>query len=140
MRNHLHLLFSYKDYFNILDGIIDTFLLLFDIILFSIFDFLSEEYIFLFLFLAAKHITTNLTATIKDLEACEAYFFAVGVIGDYGAGPLNQPHTVTTHFNKRAPPKKLRVAPSPNENDSMIVSWMSSCPAVDEIISYTVSQ
>ena len=135
----MHLFSSYKDYFNILDGIIDTFLLLFDVVLFFIFDFLSEEYIFLFLFLAAKFVTTNLTATIKDLEACEAYGFAVGVIGDYGAGPLNQPVTVITHFSKRAPPKRLRVAPVQNKNDSMIVSWMSSCPAVDEMISYTVS-
>ncbi|KAG5337450.1 SORL protein, partial [Acromyrmex charruanus] len=90
-------------------------------------------------FKSAKFITANLTATIKDLEACEAYFFAVGVTGDYGAGPLNQPVTVMTHFSKRAPPKRLRVASVQNKNDSMIVSWMSSCPAVDEMISYTIS-
>lgn len=85
-------------------------------------------------------ITPNLTATIKDLEACESYVFAVGVYGDYGAGPLNQPITVTTHFNKRAPPKRLRVTPSPDKNDSIIVSWSASCPSIDEPISYTVRQ
>lgn len=92
------------------------------------------------MFLAYKFNTTNLTATIKDLEACESYVFAVGVNGDYGAGPLNQPITVTTHFNKRAPPKRLRVTPSPDKNDSIIVSWSASCPSIDEPISYTVRQ
>lgn len=92
------------------------------------------------MFLAYKLITSNLTATIKDLEACESYVFAVGVIGDYGAGPLNLPVTVATHFNKRAPPKRLRVTPAPDKNDSIIVSWSASCPTIDEPISYTVSQ
>lgn len=91
------------------------------------------------LFLAYKLKTTNLTATIKDLQACESYFFAVGVIGDYGAGPLCQPITVPTYFNKRAHPKRLRVTPSPDKNDSIIVSWSASCPTIDEPISYTVS-
>ncbi|XP_011882721.1 PREDICTED: sortilin-related receptor-like [Vollenhovia emeryi] len=90
-------------------------------------------------FKAYKLVTTNLTATIKDLEACESYVFAVGVIGDHGAGPLNQPMTVTTHFNKRAPPKRLRVTPSADKNDSIIVSWSASCPTIDEPISYTIS-
>ncbi|XP_025152986.1 sortilin-related receptor isoform X2 [Harpegnathos saltator] len=90
-------------------------------------------------FKAAKLTTTNLTATIKDLEACEAYFFAVGVNGEYGAGPLNQPVSVTTHFNKRAPPKRLRVTPSSDKNDSFIVSWYASCPTIDEPISYTIT-
>lgn len=93
----------------------------------------------MFLFLAYKLLTTNLTATIKDLEACELYVFGVGVIGDYGAGPINHPLMVTTHFNKRAPPKRLRVTPSPDKNDSIIVSWSASCPRIDEPISYTVS-
>ncbi|KAL6422754.1 hypothetical protein ACFW04_010753 [Cataglyphis niger] len=89
-------------------------------------------------FKAYKFKTTNLTTTIKDLEACESYFFAVGVIGDYGAGPLCQPITVPTYFNQRAPPKRLRVTPSPDKNDSIIVSWSASCPTIDEPISYTI--
>jgi len=90
-------------------------------------------------FTAHRLITSNLTATIKDLEACESYVFAVGVIGDYGTGPLSQPITVTTHFNKRAPPKRLRVTASPEKDDKIIVSWSASCPTIDEPISYTVS-
>ncbi|EZA49376.1 Sortilin-related receptor [Ooceraea biroi] len=90
-------------------------------------------------FKAHKMVTTNLTATIKDLEACESYVFAVGVIGDYGTGPLSQPTTVTTHFNKRAPPKRLRVTAPPEKDDKIIVSWSASCPTIDEPISYTIT-
>jgi hypothetical protein len=79
----------------------------------------------------------NLTVTIRDLEACESYIFAVGVRGQYGAGPLSQPVTVTTHFNAKAPPKRLRVSRA-EKADTMIVSWSSSCPIIDEKIGYTV--
>lgn len=86
---------------------------------------------------APKLITTNMTATIRDLEACEYYIFAVGVRGDYGAGSLSQPVTVATHFNAKAPPKRLRVSRA-DKADTMIVSWSSSCPTIDEPIAYTV--
>ncbi|XP_012284613.1 sortilin-related receptor [Orussus abietinus] len=82
--------------------------------------------------------TTNKTTTVRDLEACESYVFAVGIRGSYGAGPLSQPVTVTTHFNARAPPKRLRVSPT-DKSESIIVSWSSSCPTIDEPISYTIS-
>ncbi|XP_046815781.1 sortilin-related receptor-like isoform X1 [Vespa crabro] len=83
-----------------------------------------------------RYLTTNLTATIKDLQACESYIFGVGVNGDYGAGPLSQPVAVTTHFNVRAPPKRVKVS---NKSDSIIVSWSASCPTIDEPISYTIT-
>ncbi|XP_012150619.1 sortilin-related receptor isoform X2 [Megachile rotundata] len=85
-----------------------------------------------------KLLTTNLSATIKDLEACESYLFAVGVNGDYGAGPLSQPVTVFTHYNQRAPPKKLRVSPT-DKPDTITISWSSSCPTIDEPIKYTIT-
>ncbi|XP_034183961.1 sortilin-related receptor [Osmia lignaria lignaria] len=85
-----------------------------------------------------KLLTTNLSVTIKDLEACESYVFSVGVNGDYGAGPLSQPVTVLTHYNQRAPPKKLRVSATDKPN-SIIVSWSASCPTIDEPIRYTIS-
>lgn len=91
---------------------------------------------FFFFFLEYRYLTTNLTATIKDLEACESYIFGVGVYGDYGAGPLSQPVAVSTHFNVRAPPKRVKVS---NKSDSIIVSWSASCTTIDEPISYTVS-
>ncbi|XP_076622054.1 sortilin-related receptor [Colletes latitarsis] len=85
-----------------------------------------------------KLLTTNVSATIKDLEACEFYMFAVGVNGDYGAGALTPPIPVFTHFNQRAPPKKLRVMPS-DKQDTIVVSWSSSCPTIDEPIQYTIT-
>ncbi|XP_024940142.1 sortilin-related receptor isoform X2 [Cephus cinctus] len=91
------------------------------------------------LFKEAKSVTTNLTTAIRDLEACESYVFAVGVVGEYGAGPLSQPITVVTHFNTRAPPKRLRVTHSTEKIDMIIVSWSSSCPTMDEPISYTIT-
>ncbi|CAK9806758.1 Sortilin-related receptor [Anthophora plagiata] len=84
-----------------------------------------------------KLLTTNLTTTIKHLEACESYVFAVGVNGDYGAGPFCQPVTVFTHFNKGAPPKKVRVTPLENYGDIMI-TWIASCPIIEEPIRYTI--
>ena len=91
-----------------------------------------------FVLTAPKLKTTNLTATIRDLEACDSYIFAVGVRGEYGAGPLSQPVTVVTHFNAKAPPKRLRVIRA-DKPDTMIVSWSSSCLTVDDPIGYTVN-
>lgn len=85
-----------------------------------------------------KLLTSNLTATLKNLEACESYVFAVGVRGDtYGAGPLGQPVTVSTYYDIHAPPKRLRVTPS-DKPDTVIVSWSASCPMIVEPIKYTV--
>ncbi|XP_020710796.1 sortilin-related receptor isoform X2 [Athalia rosae] len=86
----------------------------------------------------AKLITSNLTAAVRDLDACETYLFAIGVLGDFGAGPLSPPRTVSTHYNARAAPKRLRVTPS-DRNDEIIVSWSSSCPRMDDKIIYTIS-
>lgn len=87
---------------------------------------------------ALKIITTNQTVTIRDLEACESYIFAVGVRGDYGAGPLSQPITVTTFFNAKAPPKRPKITRSSENDESVIVLWESSCPTLEEPIGYTV--
>ncbi|KAK0098602.1 hypothetical protein PV326_006350 [Microctonus aethiopoides] len=90
------------------------------------------------LFKDPKLITSNLTASIKDLEACESYIFAVGVRGKYGPGPLTQPVTVPTYYNVRAPPKHLRVTPA-QKLDTIIVSWSSSCMRIDDPINYTIT-
>ena len=89
------------------------------------------------LFEEPKLLTTNLTAAVKDLEACENYVYAVGVRGPYGAGPLSQPVTKPTFYNERAPPKKLKVTQS-DKPDAIIVSWRASCPMINDPISYTV--
>ncbi|XP_066589021.1 sortilin-related receptor-like [Prorops nasuta] len=85
-----------------------------------------------------KLLTKNLTATIRDLEACENYLFSVGVYGEYGAGQLSLFSRVSTHYNPRAPPKRLRVTAS-DKMESIIVSWDASCSTIDEPISYTIS-
>ncbi|XP_058808716.1 sortilin-related receptor-like [Phymastichus coffea] len=90
------------------------------------------------LYKAPKFVTTNQTVTIRELEACEWYIFAVGVKGDYGAGPLSQPVTVATHFNPKAPPKRLKINRG-EKPDSMIVSWSSSCQTTDEATAYTLT-
>lgn len=64
--------------------------------------------------------------------------FAVGVNGDYGAGALSPPVTVQTNFNKRAPPKKLKIMPT-ERPDTIIISWSASCLTINEPIPYTVS-
>ncbi|KAF7992430.1 hypothetical protein HCN44_001755 [Aphidius gifuensis] len=91
------------------------------------------------LFSQAKILTKNLTHTIKELEACESYLFAVGVNDNsYGAGPLSEPVNVQTHYNAQAPPKSLRVAPL-LQPDSIILSWSSSCRIMDEPVNYTIT-
>ncbi|XP_043284191.1 sortilin-related receptor-like isoform X2 [Venturia canescens] len=90
------------------------------------------------LFGPPKLITSNLTATVKNLEACESYVFAVGVRGTYGAGPLSQPVSVPTYYDIHAPPKRLRVTPAENPG-TIIVSWSASCPMVVEPIKYVIS-
>ncbi|XP_011301031.1 sortilin-related receptor [Fopius arisanus] len=90
------------------------------------------------LFQEPKLVTPNLTTSIKDLEACETYLFAVGLYGPYGAGPLSPPKKVPTHYNSRAPPKDLRVTAS-SKADTVIVSWSASCVTLDEAIRYTIT-
>lgn len=85
----------------------------------------------------AKFVTSNLTTAIKDLAACEIYLFAVGVYGDYGAGPLGRPSQVPTDYSKRAAPKNVRVFPS-GRNYEIFVTWSSSCDRIDEPVAYTV--
>ncbi|XP_046432202.1 sortilin-related receptor-like isoform X1 [Neodiprion fabricii] len=85
----------------------------------------------------ARFTTSNLTTSIRNLEACEVYMFAVGVLGDFGAGPLSPPFQVSTHYNIRAAPKQLSITTS--GNDEIIVSWSSSCPRIDEPVVYMVT-
>ncbi|XP_023246072.1 sortilin-related receptor isoform X2 [Copidosoma floridanum] len=91
------------------------------------------------LYKAPKLLTTNQTVTIRDLEACESYIFAVGVRGEYGAGPLSQPVTITTVFNAKAPPKRLKVTRSSEKGESVIVLWEASCQTIEEPIGYKIT-
>lgn len=89
------------------------------------------------LFVEPRYNTTNLTATITKLDACEQYIFTVGIIGPLGAGPVSMNSDVMTYFHKRAPPKKLTVSQGSNQL-KMLVQWSASCPHMNEAIGYIV--
>ncbi|XP_046665505.1 sortilin-related receptor-like isoform X3 [Homalodisca vitripennis] len=84
--------------------------------------------------------TTNTSATVQDLAACESYVFAVGLVAPLGVGPLSSnPQTVVTQFNIRAAPKNLRVFADPHNTTAMSVTWTASCPVVTEPIAYEIT-
>jgi hypothetical protein len=86
-----------------------------------------------------KQRTTNLNATVTDLEACETYMFAVGVVGPLGVGQLSaNPLFASTTFNVSAAPKNLRVSSDPHNETIMNIQWHSSCPMMIEKIGYMV--
>jgi hypothetical protein len=86
-----------------------------------------------------KQRTSNLNATITDLEACETYMFAVGVIGPLGLGPLSDdPVLASTRFNVGAAPKNLEVSSHPQNETIMNIRWHSSCPTMIYAIGYMV--
>uniref|UniRef100_A0A1B6DW73 Sortilin-related receptor n=1 Tax=Clastoptera arizonana TaxID=38151 RepID=A0A1B6DW73_9HEMI len=87
-----------------------------------------------------KNITENMTATIKDLSACESYIFGVGLVGPYGLGPLSGNfQTKATYFNSKAPPKNFRVFTEPSNSSLMLITWSSSCPVMNDNVSYSIS-
>ncbi|KRT81787.1 Fibronectin domain-containing protein [Oryctes borbonicus] len=87
-----------------------------------------------------KYNTTNLTATIYNLGACENYMFGVGIIEPLGIGPVAFGSTIKTYFNKRAPPKRLNATIGPDDpSTSMLVQWDASCPLIDDAIGYVVT-
>lgn len=89
--------------------------------------------------LGPKLSTKALNATVRNLEACESYIFAVGVIGPLGLGPLSaNPSTLVTRFNVNAAPKNLMVTGDPHNETIMHVQWRSSCPAMTDKVSYMV--
>jgi hypothetical protein len=91
------------------------------------------------LFAGPKQRTSNLTANITNLEACESYIFAVGVVGPLGFGPLSaNPFSLVTRFNMNAAPKDLTVLPDPHNETVMNIHWRSSCPAMVDEIGYMV--
>lgn len=90
-------------------------------------------------FSEAKLITSNYSAIIKDLEPCEKYLFAVGIVGPIGMGPLNnRPVMIQTNASLAAAPRNVRVFEDLTHNTSMVVEWSPSCPEMGEV-SYTVN-
>lgn len=92
-----------------------------------------------FVFAEKPQNTTNLTAVVQGLEACEEYIFSVGIIGPLGKGPLSsKPRVVMTHMNRKAPPKRLSVKQAIQDPTSMVVQWAASCPALKTPIGYMI--
>jgi hypothetical protein len=91
------------------------------------------------LYAGPKQRTSNLTANITDLKACETYMFAVGVVGPLGVGPLSDdPLFASTRFNVSAAPRNLEVSSDPKNETIMNIRWHSSCRTMIEAIGYMV--
>ncbi|XP_050308262.1 sortilin-related receptor-like [Anthonomus grandis grandis] len=90
-------------------------------------------------FQPAKYQTTNLSASITNLEPCSMYIFAVGLVGPYGIGPLNHYSFVTTTSSPKAPPTKLTVKPDQSDPFKMVISWEPSCYLGGDKMSYEIS-
>ncbi|RZC33374.1 Ldl recept a and/or fn3 domain containing protein [Asbolus verrucosus] len=72
--------------------------------------------------------TTNLTAIVNNLQACETYTFKIGVVNPYGYGPLSSSHAeVTTSWSTKAPPKKLIVSADSGNPLKIKVEWSPPC-------------
>ncbi|KAJ8922708.1 hypothetical protein NQ315_007743 [Exocentrus adspersus] len=80
------------------------------------------------LFEKPAQMTTNETALVKNLDACEIYMFAVGLVGPIGFGPLSNFQQFNTSMNEKAPPKNVRVGPEGSNPLRMTVEWSSPCP------------
>ncbi|KAJ8982348.1 hypothetical protein NQ317_013098, partial [Molorchus minor] len=83
------------------------------------------------IFKKPQQTTTNEMATITNLDACEIYFFAVGIVGPIGYGPLSTTFTqISTSVNPKAPPKKVQVIEEGQNSLKLKVQWVPSCPTV----------
>ncbi|CAG9822420.1 unnamed protein product [Phaedon cochleariae] len=81
------------------------------------------------LFEKPRFITPNETATISDLEACEAFIFSVGIVGPIGYGPLSGNFKqLTTSGNAKAPPKRIQVGREGDDPLQMRIQWVPACP------------
>lgn len=79
-------------------------------------------------FLEPALVTPNKTVIVTNLDACETYMFAVGLVDPLGVGPLSRSFKqVTTPMNDLAPPKNIRVGWEKDPLE-MKVEWDSSCP------------
>lgn len=88
----------------------------------------------------SKLNTTDFTATVTNLYACENYLFGVGVVGPYGIGPVSHiPANVRTYANRKAPPKDLIVETDKKNDLVIIVRWSPSCASSKDVLDYLVS-
>lgn len=85
--------------------------------------------------------TTDSTATISNVYACENYLFGVGIVGPYGIGPVSHlPAVVKTYANRKAPPKGISVESDKKDELSITLHWSPSCATSREAMDYFVSR
>ncbi|XP_045481036.1 sortilin-related receptor-like isoform X2 [Harmonia axyridis] len=86
------------------------------------------------LFNKPKIETSNLSAIISQLAACETYTFTVGVVGPLGYGPLSHNWVeFTTSPDLKAPPKKLTVVKDNGNPLRMKLQWEPSCRTPESV-------
>lgn len=89
----------------------------------------------------AQVTTTELSVSVRQLQACESYVFDVAVVGPLGAGPLSgRVQSLVTQFNTFSAPKNLRVERDPTNELNVTLTWSASCPSLDAKVGYRVSQ
>ena len=85
-----------------------------------------------------RNTTNSSSFTVRHLDACQSYSFVVAIVGDKGYGPPSAPLSKLTKYSPGAPPKNLKAELDPINKTRIVLTWQSSCSAVDEM-GYLVS-
>jgi len=97
-----------------------------------------------------RNVTSDNTMTVRDLESCASYTFAVAIVGgaedeadqttndgSHGAfGPPSQFYPKATKYSAGAPPKNLRAVLQGDV--AILLTWNASCPTVEDGIGYEI--
>lgn len=80
----------------------------------------------------ARHRTTDMTFTVRDLSACEWYMFDVAIVGPIGFGPgSGNMANIATDYDHRSPPKNVAVWPSRSGINALaVINWRPPCNLV----------
>lgn len=87
---------------------------------------------------SARVNTTKTSIVVTDLDACEKYYFSVGIIGPIGIGPLAHEMLVATPYNERSPPKDISVETDLSDDARMIIKWASACRFGNVSVAYEI--
>lgn len=83
--------------------------------------------------------TTDLTISIRQLEACESFIFDVGIVGPLGAGPMSgRMVNLRTQYSPFASPKNVKIVKDPLRPTFFKLLWSASCDTMDSQIGYRV--
>jgi sortilin-related receptor len=88
-----------------------------------------------------KKKTTDNTFLLTELNECQSYLIAVGIVGPTGPGPLGKnPRAIETHYSERKPPRNVAVS-FDESRQTMDITWDHSCPLLNSNFpDYIVSQ